>query len=227
MSNATAGDIIELADGVYVGNFLSEKAVGTEENPIVLCGSNNAVLTTNNISSGSALEIHNATHWYLSGFKIYFSKKGLQFETVQHSVIDGLFFDWIGEEAVHIKLNSSFNTIQHTIISNTGKLENRTGYGEGIYIGTAQTNGRWDRSDYNNILFNYIGPNVTAEGADIKEYTTGTFVFQNIFNGIGLSGLNSAYTLLAMKGNYGLAKNNTFYHNIFITFFVTYVINCF
>lgn len=214
LADATAGDVIELADGLYVGQFHSEYASGSEANPIVLCGSNNAILSTDAISTGSALEIHFASHWYFSGFKIYFSKKGLQFETVQYSVIDGLFFDFIGEEAIHIKLNSSYNTLKHTIVSNTGKLEGRAGYGEGFYIGTAVNNGRYDNSDYNSVLFNYFGPNVTAEGGDIKEYTTGTYVFGNIFNGIGLSGANSAETLLAVKGNYGLVKNNTFYHNI-------------
>jgi hypothetical protein len=87
----------------------------------------------------------------------------------------------IGEEAIHVKINSTHNIVQNNLVQNTGLNPGRGGFGEGIYIGTSVNNGVNDFSDYNTLRYNWLGPNVTAEGMDIKEFTTGTINYKKIY----------------------------------------------
>ncbi|MET9554534.1 hypothetical protein [Streptomyces sp. NPDC006645] len=48
-----------------------------------------------------------------------------------------------------------------------------------------------DASDRIHVLDNRIGPNVAAEGIDIKEGTNDGVVRGNTFNGTGITGQNS------------------------------------
>jgi hypothetical protein len=82
--------------------------------------------------------------------------------------------------------------VQDSEVTDTG---GSTGYGEGIYVGSAKSNrpgGTPDRSDRNKALNNKIGPNVQAESIDIMEGTTGGELSGDIFDGSGQSGENSA-----------------------------------
>ncbi len=88
-------------------------------------------------------------------------------------------------------------------------------FGEGVYLGTAQSNwgsisgGNLDTSDNNRVLNNHFGPNVTAEHIDIKEGTTGGTITGNYFDGAGISGDNFADSWVDVKGNNYLLNNNT------------------
>jgi hypothetical protein len=89
----------------------------------------------------------------------------------------------------------------------------RDTFGEGIYIGTAQSN--WctitdckpDLSDRNIIRDNRISE-TTAEAIDIKEGTTGGMVIRNTFEGSQESGSHND-SWVDVKGNGWLIKANT------------------
>jgi hypothetical protein len=203
LSKASPGQAISLADGTYNGRFVAARA-GTAANPIVLIGSPNAVINGGSTSSGFGLHLNGAHYWHLKGFRITGAHVGLMVDRTRHSLIDELDVGNTGAEGVHLRLDSTDNTIRNSRIHDTGKV--RPQFGEGIYIGTAASNwgsqngGRIDRSDRNSITGNTIAA-TTAEPIDIKEGTTGGVIRGNSMSGTGLKGLNYADSLIDVKGN--------------------------
>jgi hypothetical protein len=204
LAQAAPGDLISMAPGEYVGDFVAETS-GTASVGIVLCGPKDAVVRSN--SAGSDSFNLQASHWTLSGFTVAGGLRGVVLDQAHHNLITGLTVRDSGQEAIHLRTHSSNNTVQYCDVFNTGT--ETPGFGEGIYIGSAQSN--WakytgsastpDRCDNNRLLFNTIGPNVTAELIDIKEGTTGGLVQGNTLLGSHISGQNYADSWLDVKGN--------------------------
>jgi hypothetical protein len=115
-------------------------------------------------------------------------------------------------EGVHFRSFSRYNVIKNSQIDGTGKKSPQ--YGEGVYIGSANSNwatytsGQPDRSDRNIVVDNTFS-NFTAEALDLKEGSIGGYVANNTFEGSALSGQNSADSWVDVKGNYYLIENNT------------------
>ncbi|MEO0333058.1 MAG: T9SS type A sorting domain-containing protein, partial [Bacteroidota bacterium] len=55
-----------------------------------------------------------------------------------------------------------------------------------------------------------VGPNVAAEGVDVKEGTRNTIIRNCTFSAQGIQGDNSADAFIDLKGAYGFVYNNTF-----------------
>lgn len=207
LANVQPGQTIQLADGTYNGRFVAQIS-GASNAKITLQGSRNAIL--NGGSTGSGYGFHlKAGHWRLIGFTVTNSQKGIMLDGASYNLLDDLRVYNVGHEAVHFRQNSSYNTIQNSLITDTGKTN--AGFGEGVYLGSANSNwinGQPDRSDYNQVLDNDFGPNITAEHIDIKEGTTGGTIRGNLFNGAGISGANSADSWVDVKGNNYTISNN-------------------
>jgi hypothetical protein len=86
--------------------------------------------------------------------------------------------------------------------------QNQPDYGEGVYIGSAKSN--WscyagssgvDASENVEVLNNRIGPDVAAEGLDIKEGTKNGAVTGNTFDGSGEQNQNSGDSTIDAKGD--------------------------
>jgi len=201
---AAPGATIRLADGTYTGKFVGAKN-GTAAAPITLVGSRAAVLTTGSVGSGYALNL-TGDYWNLSGFTVAKAKKGVVLDGSVGSRLTGLDVGSIGEEAVHVRKNSTGVVITNNSIHHTGLTA--AGYGEGIYVGSAASN--WasvmgsastpDRSDRVVIQNNTIRA-TSAEGIDVKEGTTGGRITGNRFVDAGLSGANYADSWVDVKGN--------------------------
>jgi len=212
LSSASPGDTIRLADGTYTGKFVAAKN-GTSGSPITLTGSRAAVLTTGSVGSGYALGV-TGDHWILSGFTVSTAKKGVVLDGSSGSRLDGLDVGSTGEEAVHVRENSTGVVIANSSIHHTGLTD--AGYGEGVYVGSAQSN--WgsvmgsastpDRSDGVVIENNAIWA-TSAEGIDAKEGTTGGRISGNRFTDAGLSGANFADSWVDVKGNGYTVENNS------------------
>lgn len=208
LTAARPGDRIELAPGTYTGKF-TITAAGTRTEPITLIGPRTAVIDGDGIRGGRALTLQ-ADWWQLGGFTIRNGQKGLMAEHANHTVVDGLAVYDIGDEAIHFQKGSSDNLIRNCLIHDTGKR--RPGFGEGIYLGSANSNweGRQpDHSDRNRVIGNHIGPNIAAEHVDIKEGTTGGEIRGNTFDGRGQTGENSGESWVNAKGNGYLIAGNT------------------
>lgn len=207
LAGAVAGQTIQLADGTYNGNFTAT-AVGTAAAPIRLVGSSNAILT-NSAGTGYGLYLNNAQYWDLSGFTVSNYLKGIVLDGSSYNTLENLTVNNIDQEGVHFRKFSSYNTIQFSSIYDTGNGPGASdaGFGEGIYIGSAYsnwaslTNGNPDASNYNRVISNRIGANVRAEGVDIKEGTVGGLLLNNVFDASGISGANSADSVVDVKGS--------------------------
>ena len=167
-------------------------------------------------------------YWILKDLIIEECQKGIVFDNANHGIIDNVVVRNIGEEGIHLRDGSSFNLVKGCEVSNTGLV--KPGVGEGLYSGSDrkqhETNPAnaddlafpGDRNDnlYNPDCFNNtfefctIGPNVAAEGADIKEGTENTIIRNCTFSAQGITGENSSDAFIDLKGAYGFVYNNTF-----------------
>jgi Right handed beta helix region len=210
LAQAKPGDSIQLRDGTYTDKFVARTA-GTEQRPIFLCGGPGAVLDGGSVSGGYVLHLDGASHWRVVGFSVRNGQKGVMADGVTRTVIQGLTVEQIGDEAIHLRKFSSDNVVQGNTVRNTGLR--RDDFGEGIYVGTAQSNwgnitgGQPDNSDRNVVRDNHISA-TTAEPVDIKEGTTGGVLSGNTFDGGGLTG-SHADSWVDVKGNRWLIEDNT------------------
>ncbi|MFJ3899664.1 right-handed parallel beta-helix repeat-containing protein [Streptomyces sp. NPDC090083] len=163
---------------------------------------------------GYGLWLNGAPYWNLTGFTIDTASKGIVLDSSPHVTVNNVEVRNIGDEGVHFRKGSSAGVIKNSYIHDTG--QNQPGYGEGVYIGSAKSN--WacyagptgvDASDNVQVLNNRIGPNVAAEGLDIKEGTKSGIVTGNTFNGIGSQNENSADSAIDVKGDAYRINSNT------------------
>jgi hypothetical protein len=212
LTGATAGAVIQLADGTYTGNF-SATAAGTAQQPIFLCGDTGAILDggSRSTSGGYVFHLDNAAYWRLVGFTVQDGQKGVVLDHTAYSVLQRLTVQHVGDEAIHLREFSDDNLVLNNTVRDTGSLNPK--FGEGVYIGTAQSN--WctytdcqqDHSDNNVVRGNTIS-DTTAENVDIKEGTTGGALIGNSFDGSGFSPKGASGWVNA-KGNRYLIKGNT------------------
>lgn len=209
LNRAQAGDTIALAAGTYHGNFVIARS-GSAGSPIHLIGPAGAVLQG---GSGYGLHLDHASHWIVDGFTVSHADKGVVLDGANHNILQNLSVHDIGAEGIHFRAFSSDNTLKNSHVYRTGVTA--AGFGEGVYIGSAHsnwcsyTNCKPDNSDRNRIIANTIGPQVNAEGLDIKEGSSGGLVQGNRFDGSGISGEHFADSVIDVKGNRYTISGNT------------------
>ncbi len=202
------GESIQLADGVYEGNFVAT-GVGTEAEPIFLCGSPAAILDGGDPSDGYVLHLDGAQWWRVVGFTVRNGQKGVMLDGSSNSILQRMTVEDIGDEGVHLRAGSSDNQVLDNTVRRTGLRKQQ--YGEGIYVGTAKSNwgeysaGQPDQSDRNVISGNTISE-TGAESVDVKEGTTGGTLVGNVMDGSGMTGADS---LVDIKGNEWVIQGNT------------------
>lgn len=216
LADVHAGSVVGVAPGNYVGHFVGS-GNGTPQAPIALCGSSGTVLDGGGTHSGYALHVKNSADWVVEGIRVQNAQKGIVFDTVQDSLIDGVTVADIGDEGIHLRTNSTNDTVSHSSVSTTGMYKPQ--FGEGIYVGSSKNN--WcsitkcqpDRSDHDVITGNVIA-DTGAENIDIKEGTTGGTISANSLNGTGMQGKNSADSWVNVKGNDWTITGNHGVHSI-------------
>lgn len=208
LGKVVAGDTIQLAAGTYSGSFVATRS-GSKGHPITLSGPAGAILSN---SGGYGFSLQ-ADYWRLSGFTVKNSEKGVVLDGANHNLLNQLTVENIDQEGIHFRTFSSDNVLQYSHIQDTGLTD--PGYGEGVYIGSANSNwgsltgGKPDTSNNNCVAGNWIGPNVAAEGVDIKEGTTAGIIVGNHYDATGISGENYADSFIDAKGNSYVLYGNT------------------
>jgi Right handed beta helix region len=208
LDKAVRGQRIQLADGVYQGEFVLRRS-GTASQRIALCGTRRAVLRGDTLKEGYVLHLDGADHWTLSGFTVTNGEKGIMADRATHNVVQDVAVHHIGHEGIHLRNFSSDNLVKGNLVHHTGLRKAR--YGEGVYVGSAHSN--WcqhsgckpDRSDRNRVVGNRIGPEVTAESVDLKEGTSSGTVSGNTFTGRNMTGADS---WVDVKGNAWTVQGN-------------------
>ncbi len=221
LADAQAGDEIILKEGLYQhGDWIGVWAVfhaeasGTAEHPIILRSEDPehpATLSGVSQEDKYVLQII-GSYWEIRDLKLCEAAKGIFLEQSEHSIISGCEVYNIGDEGIHIIDNSSYNLVENCYIHDTGKVTPK--YGEGVYIGSShKTEGYGFDCHYNTVRGCRIGPNVTADHVDIKEYTIGNIVEECTFDGAGIAGLNGGDSFVEIKGNHCIVRNNIGYQN--------------
>jgi hypothetical protein len=208
LDHAGPGQVVRLADGRYEGAFVAS-ADAPADAPIQLCGGREAILDGGAIDGGYTLHLSGASHWVVWGFTVTGGQKGVMVDAGVGNRIESLLVTSMGDEAIHLRTNSTDNAVVGNSIRDTGLRTPR--YGEGIYVGTAESN--WcqltdcepDRSDRNLVEANDIA-GTTAEAVDIKEGTSDGVLRGNVFDG---SAMAESDSWVDVKGNDWTIEGNT------------------
>lgn len=226
LADAHAGDVINLADGLYEGSIkLGEKYYasfglarsGVASAPITVQGSRNARIRAGGLGGRYGFYLRGAQHVVLRGFTVFEGSKGIVLDGSSDNVIDNVAVERIGAEGVHFRAMSSRNALRNSVVRDVGLSQAQ--YGEGVYIGSAVSN--WatyscDKPDasHDNVIEGNHLLRARAESVDIKEGTLRTIVRDNIFEGDQTAappapaGENSADSWIDAKGNDALIENN-------------------
>ncbi|WP_229106397.1 right-handed parallel beta-helix repeat-containing protein [Paenibacillus sp. 1001270B_150601_E10] len=210
LKNVTPGKRIVLAPGTYTGSFSSD-VDGTETAPITIQSqdpANPAVLSGYSTGSGFSLRVR-GDHWIIRDMIFTNAQKGILLDHSNHTLITDVEVYNIGYEAVHFRDGTSYSTIENSYIHDTGKTG--PGFGEGVYVGSANGASYDPNTHYNTIRSVVFGPNITAEHIDIKERSIGTLVEYCTFYGEGISGANYADSFIDVKGNDAIIRHNIGY----------------
>ncbi len=105
---------------ILKGTFTVNGVSGMQNKPITLKGTRKAILNGSTIVHGYGLYLNNTSWWVLDGFQVQNSLKGIMIDFSTNILINNVSVRNIGEEGVHFRKNSSFNTIQYSTISYTG-----------------------------------------------------------------------------------------------------------
>ena len=174
------------------------------------------VLTSDG-GNGYGLWLTGAPYWNLNGFTVDHAKKGIVMDASSHVTIDKVTVHHIDYEGVHFRSGSSYGVIRNSYVHDTGLTAPQ--YGEGVYIGSANSNwGQFagptgvDASDHVQVLDNRIGPNVAAEGIDVKEGTKAGTISGNTLDGTGEKNQNSGDSTIDVKGDGYTVSSNTVSH---------------
>jgi hypothetical protein len=185
LAAALPGDLIVLADGLYVDTFTVDRD-GTPAGRIVLCGGPGAVLGPTGLS-GNVLRLTGATDWTFAGFTIRGGNIGVFAEFVHRVEFRDLDVGHVGQSGIVIRYDSTFNTVADSHVHHTGL--NNPVIGEGVYVGTyhggTQPPDGQDNTADTLVTGNYFGPYVGAEAVDVKQRTVRTTITGNWFDGTG------------------------------------------
>lgn len=187
---------------------------GSQEKKITFCGHPEKTIIDGspNLQSGAGLQVVQSSHLRFAGFTMRNTLRSVDIQDTFHSEFLYLTCSHTWHEGIRIRYNSSHNTLAFSRIQYTGR--GYVGNGEAIYIGTAS--GRTvncgspsDQSNYNVVKHNLFGPSVPSENVDVKEYTTGGVIVDNVFNGTDLRGIHASVSWVALKGRGYTVANNT------------------
>jgi hypothetical protein len=211
VAGALPGDKIVMAAGTYnMTGAVNISRAGTSAQPIQLVGPRTAILDFGSITNYSF--IHLTTDWWIiAGFSHRNSVNGPLLTNANNNVLCDLLVEHMGKEGIAIKGTSSFNTLQDSVIRDTG--ETYFYWAESVYIGSGQTSS--EASNYNKVLRNHFGPNSRSDHVDVKGGTTGNWIEGNVSDATGWHYTNGSdsggQVTSAVISNQGL--NTTFVGN--------------
>jgi len=229
LSDATAGDKIVIASGTYTGNF-ELNVGGSQDSPIWIVGEDSSdmpVLDGDDYDNNTVLSIDGAddddsddqgiSYIYIEDIEVTNGRTGIALDQADYVTIDNVEVYDVGQAGIHLRDGSSYNIVKDSYVHDTGLYNVK--YGEAIYIGSDYT--KWDDTgtssntydpavDYNQILTNTLGPDVTAEHIDVKEGSSYSYIIGNTFDADGMIDIiNGGLSFIDFKGNNAEAAYNT------------------
>ena len=190
LAQGVPGDCILLAAGTYsITDGTAGSTVGLH---ITKSGTATAPIIVQGVGSGTIIDLNqrlmylDASYFQLRRLRLTdFPGVGLWLRGVTGVVLDSVEVDHTEQEAVALKYGSNHNIIKNSLFHDTG-IRNPQ-WGEGIYLGGYMQDGVTldvGATD-NQVLNNHFGPNVRADGVDVKEGADRTVIRGNFFDGTG------------------------------------------
>ncbi|WP_344741700.1 fibronectin type III domain-containing protein, partial [Microlunatus spumicola] len=209
VASATAGTVIRLNPGTYGAN-IDVAANGTPDKPVWICGPRTAVIDNADTTKGYGFRVNGASNLVIAGMTVRNVQKGVAVLYSKAVTVADLRVETIGDEAIHLKNQTTDSTVIGNSISTTGL--NAAGYGEGVYIGTAE--GNWclynscapDTSDRNLVAFNDIS-GTTAEPMEAKAGTSDGTMWKNTLDGAAITSTDTDSLVQVMGNGWVVAGN--------------------
>ncbi|GAA3553898.1 hypothetical protein GCM10022197_06280 [Microlunatus spumicola] len=210
ITNAPAGRVVKMNPGTYsVPWGMAVKANGTASNPVWICGPRNAVLSGPGVTGNGGFRVDGSSYLRISGMTVRNSQKGISVMNSNHVAVSDVLVEHIGEEAVHLKNNTTDSVVVGNTIRDTGLMTPT--YGEGVYVGTAK--GNWckyndcapDASNRNAVIANHIS-RTSSEPIDLKEGAVDGTVWGNTLDG---GSMKIGETLISVQTNNWVVAHNT------------------
>jgi hypothetical protein len=210
---ATPGTVIRLNPGSYGANY-DITTTATPDKPIWICGPRTAIIDNADTTKGYGFRVTGASNLVLAGMTVRNVQKGVAVLNSKAVTVADLRVENIGDEAIHLKAQTTDSTVIGNSINGTGK--NSPNYGEGVYIGTAQ--GNWclynnclpDTSDRNVVAYNDIRA-TTAENIEAKAGTSNGTMWKNTLDGAAITSTDTD-SLIQVMGNGWVIAGNTGSH---------------
>ncbi len=156
VSHMSGGDAIYVRSGTYNEELYITGPAGSAgaTTTIAAYPGDTVTLFGNGINTGRC-KIANTSYITFDGFKITNYNQGLYVENSNHITVQNIEIYTVGQEGLRVLSNSSFVTIQNSLIHDTRAWQYN---GEGMYIGTRQDNTLNDNTNNvmikNNTIFN-------------------------------------------------------------------------
>jgi hypothetical protein len=220
LAKARAGQTISIAPGEYdyteyeSYNSYELYSSGTESSPITLTAQDPddpPILRGPVAKEGVVLRIR-GSYWIIDNIKVANGGRGILIENSSYNIIRNVEIYNIGSKAVQIRDGATHNLFQKCYIHNTGCVNNL--FGEAFDIGRAfsETTHYIYVSDYN-VIERCIFRQISSVPFNIREFTTGNEIVNNIFYGEGINGKNGANTFMTIAGSDNSIHGNVFYRN--------------
>ncbi|HLG59282.1 MAG TPA: right-handed parallel beta-helix repeat-containing protein [Vicinamibacterales bacterium] len=179
------GDDLFVKQGTYTSSSLNILGpAGTASNPTVIRAYPGHNVTIRGGGNGGRVKIGSTSYLTFDGFIISNFNQGLFIEASSNITVQNCTVHTVGQEAIHVRQNSSYVTIEGCEVYNTEQLGGCCN-GEGIYIGTGSA-GPLDNSHHITVRDNVIH-DTTDEGIELKPGTHDCIVEGNTLYNVGLT----------------------------------------
>jgi hypothetical protein len=224
ISQLTSGSTLNVLAGIYTDYIDITGPAGTSGTPTVIqtypshTAADGVIIEGVSTAHGRVHACDNSSWINFVGFTVTNWNQGIFIDTCSHVLVQNVTVYNIGVEGIHAHLNSSFITIDHATVHDTGQLSTD---GEGFYIGTGDS-GAVDQTG-NITVSNSTIYNTTSEGIEVKIGThdvilegnnishTNTIV--NGFGGAAISIDNSVGSTQHWDSNPNHIVRNNFIHD--------------
>jgi len=174
ITHISGGDNLYVKAATYHEDVYIAGPAGSVNKDTLIKAYPDVIIYGSGVGSGR-VKIANTSHITFDGFAMTNFNQGLFVESASYITVQNCSVYNVGQEGIHIKLNSSYVTIQNCTIHDTRAWQYN---GEGIYVGTAATQTPLDNTHHINIRNNTIY-NTNDECIELKPGTHDSIIEGN------------------------------------------------
>jgi parallel beta-helix repeat protein len=176
ISHLKSGDTLYVKAGTYREDIRITGPAGVAGSPTAIRAypGHTVTILGSGVNTGR-VKIANTSYITLDGFIITNFNQGVFVENSDHVVVQNNTVHHVGQEGIHVHLNSSFVVVENNTIHNTRQWQYN---GEGIYIGSGSTSPR--DNTHNVTVRNNTIYNTNDEAIELKSGTHDNVVEGNL-----------------------------------------------